>query len=261
MKPNAGIIIGVAMGIIGMSAAIFMSMANMSFGGPGRYLSGFVLLIIALMVYVIYRFLIKPMMKTARLMKHGVSTTAIIKQVKDTGVSINRNPLVKLVLEVRNSIGRRYEATTSVVVSRINPVTYRPGMEIAVKVDPQNEQSLIVDLNPTTVNTAGTTGATVNDTTLQQELDVLKQLHDIILLSAEPARAIVKSYAVLAAVAGGNNLLVQLEAEVLPATAAAFSATFKAVLPAADLQTYQPGSEIKVKYDRYDTSRVMVNNI
>src|SRR5690606_13628390 len=93
------------------------------------------------MFYLFYRLFFKPMINAARLQKTGLPGTARIIEVRDTGVTINNNPQVKLTLEVKNQLGHRYNTTCRVLVSRINPNAHAPGMEVPVKIDPKDEKN------------------------------------------------------------------------------------------------------------------------
>ena len=84
---------------------------------------------------------------------------ARILEVKDTGVTINNNPQVKLVLEVKNSFGQKYNAQCRVLVSRINPDAYMPGMEVPVKIDPKNEQNVVLDFSASSATAHSTTAS------------------------------------------------------------------------------------------------------
>ena len=87
------------------------------------------------------------MILAGRLAKTGLPGKAVIKEVHDTGITINNNPQVKLVLEVKNNLGLVYTATTRTLVSRLNPGMYQPGMTVPVKIDPENENNVVIDLS------------------------------------------------------------------------------------------------------------------
>jgi len=65
--------------------------------------------------------------------KTGFPGKAVIKEVHDTGVTINNNPQVKLVLEVTNKLGVIYKANARTLVSRLNAGMYQPGMTVPVQ--------------------------------------------------------------------------------------------------------------------------------
>ena len=97
------------------------------------------------------------------------------------------------------------------------------------------------------------------ETALKSELEQLQQSNDAIALSGRPARAIVKKYTWLGTYVNGQNPYVELEVEVLPEHSSSFGAKTRGVIAAASVAKYQPGSEIHVKYDFYDNSRVVID--
>lgn len=142
---NAGIWIGIIGGIIGLIVGITAVVATA--GESGIYIGAGMLLVFGGMFYLFYRLFFKPMINANRLQKTGISSKAKILEVKDTGVTINDNPQVKLMLEVKNIFGQKYTTSCRVLVSRINPGAYQPGMEIPVKIDPKNELNVVIDFS------------------------------------------------------------------------------------------------------------------
>ena len=214
------------------------------------------------MFYLFYRIFFKPMLNTSRLQKTGISGKAKILEVHDTGVTINNNPQVKLIVEVKNSFGQHYNATIRTLVSRINPFAYQPGMEIPVKIDPKNEQNVVLDFSGPQQNSSSTSSVALqqNQQAFKAELEQLQKDNDAISLSGRSARAIIKKYSFLGAYVNGNNPYVELEMEVLPENAPAFSGKAKGVIAEASIPKYQPGATIFVKYDQYDNTKLVVDH-
>lgn len=260
MKMNAGVWIGIVAGVVGLLVAA--GVVIMTAGSTGIYISIGMLALFGGIFYLLYRLIFKPMINANRLQKIGLPGKARIVEVRDTGVTINNNPQVKLILEVKNSLGQKYEAQCRVLVSRINPWAYQPGMEVPVKIDPENEQNVVLDFTGNTraasqqpqQSAASDTGA------LKAELEKMQQENNAVAASGRPARAIIKKYTWLGAYVNGNNPYVELELEVLPENAPAFSGKAKGVIAEASVQKYQPGQEIFVKYDLYDNSRVVIDH-
>jgi hypothetical protein len=263
MKMNAGIWIGIIGGIIGLIVAIGAVIATAGSSAP--YITVFILVVFGGMFYLFYRLFFKPMINAARLQKSGLPGTARILEVKDTGVTINNNPQVKLMLEVKNSYGQKYNTQCRVLVSRINPNMFMPGMEVAVLIDPKNEQNVVIDYkagNQQTTTAAATASSLAPPDTaaLEAALVQLQKDNDAILQTGKPARAIIKKYTWLGAYINGNNPYAELELEVLPENAAAFSGKARGAFSEASLPKYQPGCEIFVKYDLYDNSKVAIDH-
>jgi hypothetical protein len=70
--------------------------------------------------------------------KNGVVAQARVLKVWDTGVSINDNPQVGLLLEVLPEGSASFQAEAKTIVSRLNVALVQPGTAAEVKYDPQN---------------------------------------------------------------------------------------------------------------------------
>lgn len=256
MKMNAGIWIALIGGLIGLLAGVIAVIATA--GSMGLYMGIGMLVLFGGMFYLFYRLFFKPLINASRLMKTGLPGRARILEVRDTGVTINNNPQVKLILEVRDNLGQRYNTECRVLVSRINPAAYQPGMEVAVKIDPKNQKNVVIDLTGgTPASAAGTPAATA---LLEAELEKMQKENEAILASGKPARAIIKKLTPLGAFVNGNNPYVELELEVLPDLYPAFAGKARGVIAEASLPKYQPGCTIQVKYDLYDNSKVSIDH-
>jgi hypothetical protein len=260
IKPNIWMWIGIGGGIAGLLIGV-MSVLMTSTDSTGIYIAVGMLAVFGGMFFLFYKLFFGPMFNTARLQKVGIPGKATILEIKDTGVTINNAPQVKLVLEVKNSFGQKYTTTARVLVSRINPFAYQPGMEVPIKIDPKNEKNVALDFGGG--NSSRGSGTTGNYTQadvegLKAELEQLQKFNDGILASGKPARAIIKKYTWLGANVNGNNPYVELEVEVLPEMAGSFSGKARGVIAEASVPKYQPGKEVFVKYDLYDNSKITI---
>ncbi len=69
----------------------------------------------------------------------GVRAEAVVLSVSETGTYINRQPLVRLVLEVRPSGGPPFQAQTETVISLVQIPQVQPGAALLVKYDPATQ--------------------------------------------------------------------------------------------------------------------------
>jgi hypothetical protein len=251
MKLNTGAWIGLAGGAIGIVAAIVAVIATDP--QSGIYTAIGILALLGGMFFLVYKTFLGPLLNSSRLQKTGIPGEATIVEVRDTGVTVNNSPQVKLVLEIKNNLGQRYTTTLRTLVSRINPGAFQPGMVVAVKIDPKNENNVALD------KSGGAAGRVPNEAALKQELEQLQQEQEVLRQSGLEARAIVKSYRWLGAYVNGNNPYVELEMEILPANQPSFSGKARGVIGEASVPKFQPGQEIWVKYDRYDNSKVTID--
>jgi hypothetical protein len=254
---NAGAWIGIIGGLVGLLVGVGAVVATA--GSTGIYIGLGMLFLFGGMFYLFYRLFFKSIINNSRLQKTGLPGKATILEVKDTGITINNNPQVKLMLEVKNSFGQKYTTHCRVLVSRINPNAYQAGMEVPVKIDPKNELNVVLDFTAGQSSVA-TTFSQPNETILKAELEQMQKDNDAIKLSGRSARAIVKKYTWLGAYVNGNNPYVELEVEVLPENTSSFSGRTKGVIAEASVPKFQPGQEIFVKYDYYDNSKVVIDH-
>jgi translation elongation factor EF-1alpha len=76
--------------------------------------------------------------------KNGVTAEATVLSVWDTGVSINDNPQVGMLLDVRPTLAPAFQAEAKKLVSRINTGAIQPGMKVQVLYDPANPKRIEV---------------------------------------------------------------------------------------------------------------------
>ena len=77
-----------------------------------------------------------------RLMQHGIEARATILEMKDTGITLNNSPFIKLRLRIEPPDGPAYEKSMSVGVSRINFPSV--GDTLSVRIDPQKPRDVII---------------------------------------------------------------------------------------------------------------------
>lgn len=201
----------------------------------------------------------RPMFMQGKLLKTGVSARALIKQVSDTGVTVNNNPQIKLLLEVSPPMGAPYLVETKMIISRLQPGLYQPGMELAVKIDPNDKDKIAVD--PTGgAGGGGFSGSTITQQEAEAMLVKLNDENTKLMAYGESARAIVTAYQWMGVYVNGNNPFVTLDVEVLPETRSSFKAKAKGVIAEQSVPKFQPGEEIYVKYDPNDTSKVTIEH-
>ncbi len=119
-----------------------------------------------------------PLIRTIfpRQIKNGVATRAKVLKVWDTGVSINDNPQVGLMVEIPLPGKFPIQAEVKTVVSRLKAALVQPGVMAEVIYDPQNPkrlQLLSLELNEPASSSA------------EARLEELARLHDKGLITSE----------------------------------------------------------------------------
>ena len=140
---------GVWAAIIGGLAAI--SLTSLSLFMPilyiGIYIGFAVLILLCAMFFLFYHLFFKQIILTSRLRRTGIPTKAVITAIVNTNIAINYQSQIKLVLEVKNSLGEPYSGKVLALVSRLQPTIYSVGMTVQVLVDPTNKNKMILDGN------------------------------------------------------------------------------------------------------------------
>ncbi len=76
----------------------------------------------------------------------GQPAEATVVQIWDTGVTVNNDPVVGFLLEVKPSDGRpAFQAKTRALVSRLDVPRVQPGATLRVMFDPKDTARVAVD--------------------------------------------------------------------------------------------------------------------
>lgn len=247
-----GMIIGLLGGLVGMTVAIIAAPVMGSI---------FALIFIVVFGGVFWS-VFRPMMTQNKLLKTGVSARAVIKELSDTGVTVNNAPQIKLLLEVFPPTGTPYLVQTKMLISRLQTSSFQPGMELAVKIDPDDKDKVAIDPAGAAGYSSSASGA-YGGITQQEAQEMLKKMNDEnlrIMAIGESSRAIVTNYKWLGVYVNGNNPYVKLDLEVIPESRRPFKAEAEGVIKEESVPKFQPGEEIFVKFDPNDISKVTIEH-
>lgn len=111
--------------------------------------------------------------------KNGVTAPAKVLKVWDTGVSINDNPQVGLLLEVSPATGASFQVEAKTMVSRLNVALVQPGTTAEVKYDPLKHERLQVE----TLHVGGALGMDASN-----RMEELNELRDKRLITEDEYR-------------------------------------------------------------------------
>src|SRR3954471_19385167 len=79
-------------------------------------------------------------------LKDGTPAQATILRIWDTGTTINDNPVVGFLLEVRPQNQQAYQAETKSMIPRLSVSQFQPGAVVPVKFDPQTPTRIALDI-------------------------------------------------------------------------------------------------------------------
>jgi hypothetical protein len=81
------------------------------------------------------------------LQKGGERADAVVVQIWDTGITVNDDPVVGLLVEVHPADRPAYQAKIpKSLVSRVHIPQVQPGSRVAVRIDPTNPDHVALDL-------------------------------------------------------------------------------------------------------------------
>ncbi len=108
--------------------------------------------------------------------KNGERAKATILKVWDTGVTINDNPQIGLLLEFLTKEGVKLQVEAKTIVSRLNVALVQPGLTADVVYDPQNTKRIqVLEIDT----------STGSDDSVENRLTQISNLRDKGLLTEE----------------------------------------------------------------------------
>jgi hypothetical protein len=143
MKKFRWDLVGIVGGIGGVLFGVFAVLRS---GGPENVQIAIAMVFVfGAMGFLLYKFLWQPRFNIRKLQKDGIPGKAKILEVIETNITVNNNPQIKLIMELKSKSGELYNTQCKTVVSRKSPVFFQPGKEVKVKIDPNNEKNVIID--------------------------------------------------------------------------------------------------------------------
>jgi hypothetical protein len=70
--------------------------------------------------------------------------SALINAIRDTGVTINENPVVEFQLNVTDADGSVYAVLHQQMVSRLRIAALQPGSQVQVRIDPADRNKVLI---------------------------------------------------------------------------------------------------------------------
>lgn len=84
----------------------------------------------------------KKQSRQAEVLASGIEATAQVIDMTDTGNRYNKNPEVRLTLEVQPTTGDPYQVVLRTVISVVELAKYQPGATVSVKYDPEDRSAV-----------------------------------------------------------------------------------------------------------------------
>ena len=80
------------------------------------------------------------------LQRSGAPAEALILSIWDTGITVNNDPVVGFLLEVRPAGRPAYQARTKLLISRLDVPRIQPGAVVSVRIDPRDRERVALDI-------------------------------------------------------------------------------------------------------------------
>jgi len=90
------------------------------------------------LIVVIRKFVSKTFGPDQKLLQEGLPAQATIIKIWDTGITLNDNPQVGMLLEVQPSSGEPFRVELKSIISRLALAQVQPGRVVPVRYDPQD---------------------------------------------------------------------------------------------------------------------------
>jgi len=87
--------------------------------------------------------------EAARIRESGAPATARVLELRDTGMTLNENPVVRMRVEVHADGIEPFEATMRALVGRLDVPLVQPGAVLPVKYDPNDHTRVALDMYET----------------------------------------------------------------------------------------------------------------
>lgn len=97
-------------------------------------------------MFVIYRAMERQAAVKKRMREVGIEAQALVLSLAETGLLINNQPQVRIQLQVLPPDAEAYEATLTQTISMLQAPRLQPGSTVAVFIDPEDPQHLMLDL-------------------------------------------------------------------------------------------------------------------
>ena len=214
--------------------------------------------------------LLRNSQMTSQVMKTGVDAMATIVRTWDTGVRINDNPQVGMLLQVQPPGGAPFQAEVRQTVSIVQIGMFQPGAQLQVKYDPANPSRVaiasVVAGGMAAPQMAAAMGAQAAPNMLSpQQVEQMLRQYDAanqqLIATGTQCIAKVLQFMPMGINVNGNNPAVNLMLEVHPDNGPAFTSQAQGIVIAeASIYKYQPGQTITVRYNPNDLTKVAVEH-
>ncbi len=223
----------------------------------GTALPIIVITIVALIVaMIVVRRLTGNTAANRQLLATGETAQATILQMSDTGMRINDNPRVSLLLEVHPANRPAYQVEIKQVISMLQASQYQPGQQLEVKIDPADPKKVVI--SAILAGAAGMPAA--NAQQMEQMLLAQEQTYNAVRSMGEAAPATIISATDMKIRVNDQGSMMRFRLLVQPNGRPVFQAETQGAIGDVARTKYQPGSTIWVKFNPNDQTQVALDH-
>jgi hypothetical protein len=230
-----------------------------------------ILLTIAIMA-IVFVPLIRRSMQNGQLMKTGETAQGVILSVGQTGMYINEQPQLKIIIEVRPANRPPFQAEVKKVVPLLQLAQMQPGQMVEVKYDPNNTSkvalsAMISGMNPMMGGgmpmggmnpMMGGMGMGNAQAQYQQMIMQNDQISQQLLATGQQADAFILTSNDTGVMVNGGNMFKTFMLDVRPFNQAPFQAQAMAVVRPESLAKLAVGARIQVRYNPANPTQVAI---
>lgn len=99
---------------------------------------------VAFVMWKVFGGLMKQSQERQRLLSTGIPAMGRVLQLADTGMLVNNNPQVRIMVEVQMPGRPPYQAETTMIVSMLAIPRVQPGAMVNLRVDQMNPQNVAI---------------------------------------------------------------------------------------------------------------------
>ena len=195
-----------------------------------------------------------------QLLATGETAQATVLRMSDTGMRINDNPRVSLLLEVHPTTRPAYQVEIKQVISMLQASQYQPGQQLEVKIDPADPKKVAISAILTGGNGAAGVPAAADAQQVQQMLLAQEQMYNAVRSMGVAAQANILTATDMNIRVNDQAAMMRFTLVVQPTDQPAFQAETQGAISDVAREKYQPGKTVWVKFNPNDRTQVSLDH-
>jgi hypothetical protein len=195
----------------------------------------------------------KNMNQNSGLIKTGVSASAVIIGIQDTGVTMNDSPQVRLTLQVTPADRPPFQAVATTFVGRLQVGMITPGASVMIRYDPNDTSKVAIESLGAPAANSGNVAA------IQAALQQQDQYYEQLRKTGEEALAKILTVSDMNMRVGDTGGMFRLTFDVTPRIGEPFKAETQCAIADTSREKYSAGKNVYVRYDPNNKAQVALD--